>query len=154
VTVLAFDTSALVAALVEPHPSHRRMMPWVEAVIHGEMRGQISTHALAETWAVLTRLPIDPPISPPAATMAVARLIELFDIIELPGSLYRDALQRCSERNARSGAVFDALHLLCAESSGADAFVTFNPRDFDRLATSDSPEIVVPPDPPAFTFRG
>jgi predicted nucleic acid-binding protein len=47
-------------------------------------------------------------------------------------------------------AVFDALHLLAAERQRVDAFATFNPSDFERLVTEDSPRIVVPPDPPRF----
>jgi hypothetical protein len=44
--------------------------------------------------------------------------------------------------------MFDALHLVSAEAGQADAFVTFNPADFERLRVPGSPAIVVPPDPP------
>ena len=148
---LAFDTSVLVAALVEPHLFHARALPWIEAVLDGRASGECSTHALAETWAVLTRLPIDPAIAPPVATLAVARLAELLTVRELPHGAYRAAMSRCAERGLRSGAVFDALHLVCAEVSGADVLLTFNARDFERLALSSGPSIVVPPDPPRFS---
>lgn len=127
-------------------------MPWLTAVNDGEVAGECSVHALAETWAVLTRLPIDPAISPAAATAAVERLAGMLDVTELDLKLYWKAIRRCSERDARSGALFDALHLVAAEESSATALVTFNPRDFERLSGSDSPSLVVPPDPPVFAL--
>lgn len=145
---LALDTSVLVAVLVEPHPLHRRVLPWLEAIESGEVGAECSTHALAETWSVLTRLPIEPAISPTMAAVAVERVAELVRVVELDAALYRCAIRRCSERGLRSGALFDALHLVAAEATGAEAFVTFNPGDFERLAADASPRLVVPPDPP------
>jgi hypothetical protein len=103
---------------------------------------------------VLTRLPLDPPISPPLAEVAVDRVLAHIAPVALTAENYRLALRRCAERGVRSGAVFDALHLVCAESRRADGLVTFNPADFERLRVEGSPPILVPPDPPAFTFPG
>lgn len=66
--------------------------------------------------------------------------------------IYRDALDRCTSKGLRSGAIFDAVHLATAEAAGAEALVTFNERDFVRLSVAESPPIVVPPDPPAIRF--
>ncbi len=146
---VAFDTSVLIAALVEAHPHHRRAFPWLEAVSQGRIEGECSAHALAECWSVLTRLPIDPPISPRMATAAIGRLENLLSIRQLPLELYQAAFDRCSEKNLRSGIVFDALHLLSAEASGVEGFLTLNARDFERLVAEGSPKIVIPPDPPS-----
>jgi hypothetical protein len=62
---------------------------------------------------------------------------------------YLTAVERCSSRSFRSGAVYDALHLVEAEREGANILLTFNPDDFMRLVDSDHPTIVVPPDPPS-----
>jgi predicted nucleic acid-binding protein len=145
---LAFDTSVLVAALVEPHPLHQRALPWIEAVKARRASGECSVHALAETWSVLTRLPIDPVISPAMAAVAVERLADVLQTVEIDANTYWLAIHRCSDRGLRSGALFDGLHLVTAEVNGADALVTFNPGDFHRLVTAESPEIVVPPEPP------
>ena len=147
-TRVYFDTSVLVAGLVVPHPHHPRALPWMAAAREARFAGVVSTHAMAETWAVLTRLPIDPPISPPAATLAVERLASFLEAVELQAAAYRAAMVRCTERGARSGALFDALHLAAAEMFGADLLLTFNARDFDRLTLPGSPRIVVPPEPP------
>jgi len=146
---VAFDTSVLVAALVEPHPLHGRAICWLEAANTGKFAGECTWHALAETWSVLTRLPITPPVAPPLAEVAIERLTQTIEAVELRATTYRAAVRRCAERGLRSGVLFDALHLLAAEERGADLLVTFNAADFHRLARDAGPRIVVPPDPPA-----
>lgn len=150
---LAFDTSVLVAALVEPHRFHARAVRWVEEATSGRVAARCAWHALAETWSVLTRIPLEPAISPALAEVAVERLLTWLEPVEIRGNLYRAAVHRCAERGLRSGAVFDALHLVCAESQEVVGFVTFNPGDFDRLRTPRTPPIIVPPDPPAFSLQ-
>ncbi len=151
---VAFDTSVLVAALVEPHPLHGRALCWLEAA-HGErFAGECTWHALVETWSVLTRLPITPPVAPPLAEVAIERLARTIEAVALGASTYRAAFRRCAERGLRSGVLFDALHLVVAEERGADLLVTFNAADFHRLTVDTSPQIVIPPDPPAVTVGG
>lgn len=149
---LAFDTSVLVAGQVEPHPFHDRALPWIEEVTTARVEGECTWHGIAETWGVLTRIPLEPAISPALAELAMRRLLESFHPVELSEDVYRRALRRCAERNLRSGAVFDALHLISAESRRVEALVTFNRADFERLTTESSPPIVVPPEPPAYTL--
>jgi hypothetical protein len=47
----------------------------------------------------------------------------------------------------RSGAVYDALHLVTAEVEAAELFLTFHIEDFTRLSEPGGPRIVAPPDP-------
>lgn len=147
---LAFDTSVLVAALVELHPHHLRTRPWIKAVTSGKADSQMTWHAAAETWSVLTRLPGTLRIAPATADLVLQRALEKLGPVEISANEYQAALRRCAERGLRSGALFDALHLISAEAHEADALVTFNASDFVRLEGQDSPEILVPPDPPAF----
>ena len=146
---VGFDTSVLVPALIETHPRHVRAIRWIQGVQDEEIEGMCAWHAIAETWSVLTRLPAAGSVSPALAEMVIDQLVQQIKPIALNATTYRSAIRRCSERGYRSGAVFDALHMVCAEETGAERFLTFNPRDFERLATSDSPKILVPPDPPA-----
>jgi predicted nucleic acid-binding protein len=142
-----FDTSVLVAALTRAHPHHARALVWVEAC--GEsIEGLVSWHGLAELWSVLTRLPVSPPVPSALAERMVKRVQAKLKTVNVSVRAYRQSLKRCSERGLRSGAVFDALHLLTAEEAGADLLVTFNAEDFERLAAGARPPIVVPPDPP------
>jgi predicted nucleic acid-binding protein len=148
---LAFDTSAVVAALLEQHPHHPRMLPWLDAISAKKVEASISWHAAAETWSVLSRLPGSLRLAPATATLVVERALTVFRPIEVLGGDYRTAFGRSSERGARSGALFDALHLVVAERQRVAAFVTFNAGDFNRLTTGASPRILTPPDPPTFS---
>jgi predicted nucleic acid-binding protein len=141
---VAFDTSVLVPALVAPHPNHEASLRWIEACRRGRHEGTCSWHAAAETWAVLTRIPMDPGIPPVLATDAVERLMDVVKPVLLGADHYQTAMQRCAERSLRSGSLFDALHLVVAEKEGADALLTFNIRDFERMRLPTGPELVIP----------
>lgn len=56
-----FDTSVLVAAMVESHPGHRRALPWLQGAKSGRVTFLVTAHTLAELYAVLTRLPYGAP---------------------------------------------------------------------------------------------
>src|SRR5262249_53483914 len=142
-----FDTSVLVAALTRAHAHHPRALVWVEAC-GKRVDGIVSWHGLAELWSVLTRLPVSPPVPPVLAERMLDRLRHRLRTVTVSPRAYRKALRRCSERGFRSGAVFDALHLVAAEEARAEMFLTFNADDFDRLVVEGGPRIVVPPDPP------
>jgi hypothetical protein len=49
----------------------------------------------------------------------------------------------------KSGAVYDALHLVEAEREGASILLTFKRDDLTRLVDNEHLAIVVPPDPPS-----
>jgi predicted nucleic acid-binding protein len=62
---VCFDTSALVAALLQQHPHHAVAFPRLQAVKDGTLRGHLTTHGLAELFATLTALPLKPRLHPP-----------------------------------------------------------------------------------------
>jgi predicted nucleic acid-binding protein len=82
----------------------------------------------------------------------VGEILVAFEVVPLTIALYVAALDRCSSRGLRSGAIFDALHLAAAEAGGAEAVLTFNMGDFTRLSAAGGPRIVEPPDPPAIVL--
>jgi predicted nucleic acid-binding protein len=141
---LAFDTSVLVAALVEDHPEHARAASWLR--VPKAVTRMASAHAFAETWAVLTAMPIEPRISGQVALTALQRLERIVNFGRPDKAIYAAAAARCASLGLRSGAIYDALHLIAAESEKATLFLTFNERDFTRLAGAESPRIVVPSD--------
>ncbi len=143
-----FDTSVVVAGTLAGHVHERRAQPWLAAAHEGLIEALISYHGLAETWATLSALPVEPRIPPASALRLVLRLRDRMRPCDLPWSVYERALQRCSDRGLRSGSVYDALHLLTAEHWGAAVLLTFNSKHFLRLAGPDSPRILVPSDPP------
>ena len=67
------DTSVLVAALVRRHPQHVRGFSVFRSVVEGEHEGYISTHTLAEFYAVITRLPVRPAVQSSEAMLMIKR---------------------------------------------------------------------------------
>ena len=59
-----FDTSVLVAAIVDGHPKHEKALPWLSKAKAQEIEFIVSSHTLAELYAVLSALPVKPRISP------------------------------------------------------------------------------------------
>ncbi len=146
---VAFDSSVLVAALLEAHPHHQRALIWLDSVVAKKLEGVFSLHALAEVWSVLTRLPLKPRLSGPEALQVLERLQETFATIALPYEIYDRALRRCAAAGLSSGAVFDALHMVAAESAEADLMLTFNIKHFLPLIADARPAVFAPPDPPS-----
>ena len=140
---VAFDTSVLVAAVQPLHPRHEVALLWVSAAAGGKIGGTWTTHAVAETWAVLTAMPAPARVSASAALAAVRRLSERIPVSPLGPDAYLRALDRCVANNLRSGSVYDALHLISAEDGNADALLTFNTADFERF--SPMIKVVEPP---------
>ena len=62
-----FDTSVLVAALVKLHPMHSQAINWLKRAKSHDLDMIISSHTLAELYAVLTTLPVSPKITPEMA---------------------------------------------------------------------------------------
>ena len=139
-----FDTSTLVAALLQQHPHHAIAFPRLEAVKKGDIEGHLTTHGLAELFATLTALPLKPRLLP----AGVQRIIEQsvlahFALIPLGPEHYRDAMQLAVSTNLASGAIYDALHLVGARCIGCTVLFTLNLRHFRALAPGE-PLIVSP----------
>jgi len=64
---ILFDTSTLVAAMVAGHPAHTVALPLLLRVKEKTDTGLVAAHSLAELYAILTRLPVTPRISPALA---------------------------------------------------------------------------------------
>jgi predicted nucleic acid-binding protein len=143
---VALDTSVLVAGLVEAHPHHGRSAWWLRP--RKSLERIACWHAFAETWSVLTALPIEPRVTGEVARTVLERLRRVVHFVTPRASVYSSAVERCAGRGLRSGAVYDAIHLVTAEIESADLLLTFNDRDFSRLAETEGPRITVPPDPP------
>ena len=141
---VCFDTSALVAALLQQHPHHARAFPRLLAVHQGKLHGVLTTHGLAELFATLTALPLKPRL-PPAEAERLLRhsVLDHFKIVPLTTKHYTEALALTVRQGLGSGAIYDALHLVGARAAGCDELLTFNLRHFHTLAPGD-PMVVQP----------
>lgn len=136
------DTSVIVAGLVRAHARHADALAWLTP--RPRTQCCIAAHALAETWATLTAMPIDPRITGDQARRLLEGAIARCEVLASSRDDYALAIARCIERGVRSGAVYDALHVIAAERARADAIVTATVGDFERLVARPGPAVRAP----------
>jgi len=136
---VCFETSTLVAALLEKHPHHRLAFPHLQAAHKGKITAYLTTHALAELFATLTALPLKPRLLP----HDVERLIEIsilphFEVISLAAADYHAAISMTVTQNRSSGAIYDALHIIGARNAHCKKLLTLNLKHFRGLAPGEA----------------
>ena len=141
-----FDTNILVAASVQEHQHHVLSFDLVKAVKKGTFEGCVSTHGLAEFYAVLTRAPFTPRVHPAEAGRILDdNILPYFELIALSAGDYKAVLRSSTRAGLMGGAVFDALHLHGAQKAGCDRIYTFNVKDFRSLAPADLADKIFAP---------
>ena len=139
------DTSFLVAALVENHPQHGRTRPWIEKLLKKSIIMGVSSHSLAEVYAVLTSLPVSPRIPPGTALQMISENVaQNAQIVELRSSDYLKCLHLAVEKGFHGGIIYDALIAYCFSKFKGDALLTFNYKDFARILPDRKEAILVP----------
>jgi len=142
---ILFDTSVLVAALVASHPHHSRAFPWLRKAKEEEVELLISSHTLAELYAVLSTLPVSPRITPGLAWRLIHEsVLSYATVIALSSSDYQSAIKRMSELGISGGTVYDALIAKAAQKAGAERILTFNVADFKRAWPEGAAHIAAP----------
>jgi predicted nucleic acid-binding protein len=140
-----FDTSILVAALVEPHPRHTQALSWLRRGKEKEIDIFLASHTIAELYAVLSTLPVSPRITSGLAWRLIHDSVEpLVSIVSLSTSDYLMTVKRMSELGIFGGAIYDALIVKAAQKSGADSVLTFNASDFKRIWPEEAARIITP----------
>jgi predicted nucleic acid-binding protein len=143
--IVFLDTSVLVASLVKHHPHHARAMPVIREVLKGGDRGHVAAQGLAETYAVLTSLPVAPRIGPEAAAkLLTENVLPRFRAVALTSREYDRVVTSVAAAGVAGGAVYDAIQLECARKSAAERIYTFNLTHFRRLAPALAERISAP----------
>lgn len=129
-----FDTSVIVAALVDQLGSHQSAFYAFRQFTEGKNTGLCATHALAECYATLTALPLARRIAPDQARLLIDdAVLGRLSVIPLNASDYRAVLREVAILGLSSGAIYDALHVRCARKQGVDQILTYNLADFERF---------------------
>lgn len=130
-----FDTTVLVAASVRSHPHHVQAFPALRRVATGRDKGFISTHSIAEVYAALTRVPVEPRIHPAdAARIVTHNLLPHFEAVPVSKKDYLEALGVMRDGGWSGAKIHDALLLCCAAKCSANRIYIFNLADFRLLA--------------------
>ncbi|BAU40283.1 type II toxin-antitoxin system VapC family toxin [Leptolyngbya sp. O-77] len=128
-----YDTSVLIAALLVEHRSHDLAFPKLELAQRGEVEGYLSTHSLAEIYAVITRLSQPLKVLPDEAEAAIADLLKYLEPVPLLAEDYRKAIALMRTFKLVGGGIFDTVIAQAALKAEVDHLLTLNPKDFIRL---------------------
>jgi len=142
---ILFDTSLLVAAVVEGHSAHAVAFPWLQRVKDKADAGVVAAHSLAELYSILTRLPVRPVISPEMAREVITvNVLDLCEVVALSAADYVTLLTHLAGLKIAGGAVYAALLLHAARKADIDQVVTLNAHDFRRVYPALADKIVSP----------
>lgn len=131
---ILFDTSVLVAALVESHPMHARAFPWLKQARAREFDMIVAAHTIAELYAVLSTLPIKPRISPLIARKLIRENIETVGkLISLTPREYISVIKQISELGLAGGITYDALIAKVAQKANVERLLTLDADHFTRV---------------------
>lgn len=127
-----FDTSVLVASFVGDHVHHQASLRAFAVATPKD--SACSLHSFAEVFAVLSSLPVKPPISPEQAVLFVDEMQERLTPVALTASEYRETMKVISQRGIAGGRIYDALLLQCARKCKAEIIYTWNLKHFRAIA--------------------
>ncbi|MFB2981447.1 type II toxin-antitoxin system VapC family toxin [Microseira sp. BLCC-F43] len=109
-----------------------------------QIQGFISTHSLAETYSVMTRLPIQPRITPQQAQSIIIDVLQYIEVIPLLSNDYQIAIDQMVTLNLPGGGIFDALIAQAALKAEVAVLLTLNPNHFTRLGGAIAPLVQIP----------
>ncbi len=131
-TAFSADSSCLIAAVCGWHEHHEAAAHALESRRDAGEALVLAGHALAETYAVLTRLPPPHRLAPAdAGALIEHNFVRSARLIALTGSAYATLVRRLSREGVGGGSVYDAIIADSARRGRAGALLTFNPRHFD-----------------------
>lgn len=126
-----FDTTVLVAAMVEDEPQHEFCL----AALEDAVNGHTATHSLAECYATLTGGRLGVQVSPADAARLIRHNVhDRLALVSVTASEYLKLIEAAGPAGARGGAIYDLLLLACARKARAERIYTLNRRHFAALA--------------------
>jgi predicted nucleic acid-binding protein len=132
VSLIALDSSSMIAAVCSWHERHAAVAAEIERRLRARARLAIPAHALLEAFAVLTRLPAPHRIAPGDAwALLEANFVAPATVVALDGSAHAALLSRLAAAGTGGGRTYDALIAEQAATAGADILLTLTPRHFE-----------------------
>ena len=127
-----FDTSVLVGAFYGDHPRHAACL---ELLAEASKKTHFcAAHAVAELYAVMTRLPVRPRITPEQGLLFAENVRDHFSVVTLSAAEQFEAAADAARRGLGGAKVYDLLTWKCAAKSGAERVYALKSSEFPRLA--------------------
>lgn len=137
-----FDTTVLVAAVIEDHEHYASSYPLFSTAEHSS--AFCAAHNLAEVYATLTRYPGKDRLSAQQAVLTLGNIEERLTIVPLNGAEYSAAIRRFAALGIVGAALYDGLIAACALKAKADVIYTWNVADFMRLGDDVAGRVRIP----------
>jgi len=136
-----FDTTTLVAAMVEDEPHHE----FCAGALGDARAGYAASHSVAECFATLTGGRLGLHVSPAEAAALIRHNVhDRLTLVSLSPAEYLKVVESAGPAGARGGAVYDLLLLACARKVKAARIHTLNRRHFVALAPDLEPRLSTP----------
>jgi predicted nucleic acid-binding protein len=133
--LVALDTSCLVALVSAWHEHHDVTVESLERRLRAGGTMVVPAHALAEAYAVLTRLPAPNRLSPGDA---IEVLRENFEkqarTVTLDADEYWSLLHAAPTASVSGGRIYDAVIGACARKAKARELLTWNLKHFEQFS--------------------
>jgi predicted nucleic acid-binding protein len=126
-----FDTTVLVAAVLEDHEHYERSFTVFSAAKRSS--AFCAAHNLAEVYATLTRYPGKDRVSAEQALISLEKIEERLAIVALEASEYVVTIRKCAAKGIVAGTLYDGLIASCALKARADILYTWNTAHFRML---------------------
>jgi predicted nucleic acid-binding protein len=136
------DTSCLVAAVCSWHERHETTRSEIERRDAGGEKLFLAAHSLAETYAVLTRLPSPHRLRAADAIALIESNWGRNQVVHLTGRETWRAIAEAERRGLIGGQTYDVLIAMAAVKGGASTLVTWNLRNFSPFR--DEFEVIAP----------
>jgi predicted nucleic acid-binding protein len=130
-----FDTSVLVGAFYGDHPKHSACLRLLEDA--SKKTHFCAAHAVAELYAVMTRLPVRPRITPEQGLLFVENVRDYLSVVTLSTAEQFEAAAEAARRGLGGATVYDLLTLKCAAKTGAERVYALDLQAFTRLAAPE-----------------
>lgn len=137
-----FDTSVLVAAVLEEHEHHEPSFAALSSA--SQSSAFCAAHNLAEVYATLTRYPGKQRLSSEQALLALEAIVNQLTVLVLDAREYFEAIRRFAGMGVVGGALYDGLIAACALKAGADLLYTWNVAHFQRLGPEVARRVRMP----------
>jgi predicted nucleic acid-binding protein len=126
-----FDTSVLVAAVLEDHEHFERSFSVFSAARCSS--AFCAAHNLSEVYVTLTRYPGKDRLSAAQALMSLEKIEERLTVIALDTAEHIAAIRRFAANGIVGGTMYDGLIAACALKAKADVLYTWNVGHFMML---------------------
>lgn len=137
-----FDSSVLIASCQQANVHHALSLNAFAA--SGEGNTACSVHSLAEVYSVLTGMSGGSRVPADLALLFLDQVRQRCRLIALNNHEYTETIAAAARNRCIGGAIYDALLLACARKSKADQILTWNLRDFHRIAPDLADRIRTP----------